>query len=130
MIICGENNATGSYMTSLFLDFGDRYKNEDNKNYKVDSTPIKHASDEDDNINSALPVGSSPTTSLILRLHGTSTGPRSRLMMSNLITIMGKMASNINSPTHWIETLYAIIIEVEGFDEQVLLELFDCLQMW
>ena len=62
-------------MTPLFSDFEDISKNEENNIDNVDSIPIEHASDEEGDANSALPIDSSPATLSTLRSHHTSKGP-------------------------------------------------------
>ena len=50
-------------------------------------------------------------------------------MMCDLITVMGEMASIVKNPTYWTGTLYARVMIVDRFDEQVLVEVFDFLQV-
>ena len=45
-------------------------------------------------------------------------------MMSDLLTMVGEMASAIRNPTHWMETFYARVMEVEEFEEQVMVEVW------
>ncbi|XP_039126549.1 uncharacterized protein LOC120262487 [Dioscorea cayenensis subsp. rotundata] len=63
-IICGEDSATGSYVTSLFSEFGERSKNEVNNNDdNVESAQAVNISDDDGDINPTPPIVSSPATS-------------------------------------------------------------------
>ena len=98
-------------MTSLFSDFEDISKNEENNIDNVDSIPIEHASDEEGDANSAPSVDGSHVTSSTLRSQRTIKGLRSPLMMSDLITVVGEMASAIKNSTHWTEIVYAKVME-------------------
>lgn len=49
--------------------------------------------------------------------------------MSDLIVVVGEMVSAIKNPTHFIEILYEMVMEIEGFENNVLIDLFDHLQL-
>lgn len=49
-------------------------------------------------------------------------------MMAELVIVVEEMTDAIKNPTHWSETLYSMVIEVEGYNEQVLENVFDYLQ--
>lgn len=48
-------------------------------------------------------------------------------MKSDLISDIHEMASAIRNPTHWSEFLFSKVMEVDGFEEQVLVDVFDYL---
>ncbi|XP_039121005.1 uncharacterized protein LOC120257637 [Dioscorea cayenensis subsp. rotundata] len=128
-IICGDDNATGSYAASLFSDFTDKTENEegDNDNGELDSVDL--ASDKEGNNGDSTPIGSSNlATSSTVRSQSNSKGPRSPSMMSDLLTIVDKMANAIQNPTYWIEILYERFMGVEGFTKHELVAVFDYLQ--
>ena len=50
-------------------------------------------------------------------------------MMTDLKSVVGEMASTIRNPTHWTKILYSKVVEVEGSEEHVLVDVFDYLQM-
>ena len=50
-------------------------------------------------------------------------------MMSDLITVVGEMVAAIKNPTHFTETLYEKVMKVGGFEEDVLVNVFDYLQL-
>ncbi|XP_039120076.1 uncharacterized protein LOC120256443 [Dioscorea cayenensis subsp. rotundata] len=127
-IICGEDYATASYATSMFSEFGDRSENEDNNLDNGDTTPLEHPSDDDDDDHSAPQVVSSPATSSTPRSQRSNRSQKGP-SMSDLLVVVGEMADAIKNPTHWTEYLYTKVMEVEGFDEAVLVDVFDYLQL-
>ncbi|XP_039115840.1 uncharacterized protein LOC120251371 [Dioscorea cayenensis subsp. rotundata] len=112
--ICGEYNATGEH--------------ESNNNNNFDEEPIEQPSDDDANANSAPPAVSSPATSSTPRSQRSSRGSKNPSMMGDLIVVVGEMASAIKNPTHWTESLYAKVMEVDGFEKKELVHVFDFLQ--
>lgn len=56
-------------------------------------------------------------------------GPKNTSMMGDLLIVMGEMVDAIKNPTYQTESLYAKVMKVEGFDEQVLIDVFDYLQL-
>ncbi|XP_039138769.1 uncharacterized protein LOC120276102 [Dioscorea cayenensis subsp. rotundata] len=127
-IICGEDSATGSYATSLYSDFGEKtIGDENNENENSDSPVDQPNSDDDGTGNSAPPIARSPATSSSMRSQRTK-GSKDIPMMVDLVTVVGEMAAAIRNPTHWSETLYSRVMEVEGFTEHVLEDVFDYLQ--
>ncbi|KAH7671934.1 hypothetical protein IHE45_09G020800 [Dioscorea alata] len=125
-IICGDDNATGSYAASLYSDFGDKYGSDDNENDNSESPNEQPISEGEGDGNSAPRVPASPATSSTFRAQR-SKGTKNNSMMSDLVYIVGEMAAAIKCPTHWSETLYAKVMEIEGFTEQSLEEVFDYL---
>ena len=61
--ICKKEDGMGSYATSLFSNFGDKFDNEENNNDNVESVQAEHVRNEDGDANSTPPIVSSPTTS-------------------------------------------------------------------
>ncbi|KAH7669179.1 Myb/SANT-like domain-containing protein, partial [Dioscorea alata] len=114
-VICGEDSATGAYATFVFAEFGDNSEHEGNNMDNFEEGPIEHPSDDDADANSAPPVVSSPATSAT---------PRSMSRHSRV----GEMAAAIKNPTHWTKSLYAKVMEVDGFDKKELVQVFDFLQ--
>lgn len=49
-------------------------------------------------------------------------------MMVELVIVVGEMDVVIKNPTHWSETLYSKMTEVDGYNEHVLENVFDYLQ--
>ncbi|KAH7672132.1 hypothetical protein IHE45_09G033200 [Dioscorea alata] len=117
-VICGEDTATGAYETSVFAELGD---NSEHENIR---------SDDDADANSAPPVVSSPATSATPRSMSqrSSKGSKNPSMMGDLIVVVGEMADAIKNPTHCTESLYAKVMEVDGFDKKELVQVFDFLQ--
>ncbi|XP_039141232.1 uncharacterized protein LOC120278518 [Dioscorea cayenensis subsp. rotundata] len=130
-LICGEDNATGSYATSMFDDFGDKSDHGGNNMDNFDESPVDQPSDDDADAdaNSAPPVVSSPATSSTPRSQRSSRGSKNPSMMGDLIIMVGEMASAIKNPTHWSETLYAKVMEVDGFHKKKLVDAFYYLQL-
>ncbi|XP_039140442.1 uncharacterized protein At2g29880-like [Dioscorea cayenensis subsp. rotundata] len=131
-VICGEDNATGVYATSVFADLGENSEHEGNNNNNFDEEPIEQPSDDDADANSAPPAVSSPVsipaTSSTPRSQRSSRGSKNPSMMGDLIVVVGEMASAIKNPTHWTESLYAKVMEVDGFEKKELVQVFDFLQ--
>ncbi|XP_039134144.1 uncharacterized protein LOC120271521 [Dioscorea cayenensis subsp. rotundata] len=127
-IICGDDNVTGAYAASLYAGFGDKSKYEGNIMENFDEGPVEQPSNDDADVNSAPPVVGSPATSSAQRLQRSSKGSKNPSMMGDLIIVVGEMASAIKNPTDWTETLYAKVIEVDGFQKKELLQVFDYLQ--
>ncbi|KAH7685606.1 Myb/SANT-like domain-containing protein, partial [Dioscorea alata] len=129
-VICGEDSATGAYATSVFTEFGDNSEHEGNNMDNFEEGPIEHPSDDDADANSAPPVVSSPATSATPRSMSrrSSKGSKNPSMMGDLIVVVGEMATAIKNPTHWTESLYAKVMEVDGFDKKELVQVFDILQ--
>ncbi|KAH7672066.1 hypothetical protein IHE45_09G029000 [Dioscorea alata] len=125
-IICGDDSATGSYATSLYSDLGDKYGSEDNDNDNNESPIDQHNSEGDGDGNSAPQVPSSPATSSTVRAKRAK-GGKNNSMMAELVHVVGEMAATIKCPTHWAETLYAKVMELEGFSEHSLEEVFNYL---
>ncbi|KAH7686092.1 hypothetical protein IHE45_04G081400 [Dioscorea alata] len=128
-IICGDDTATGSYATSLYSDFGEKYGSEDNENdnESPNEQPNEQPNSEGDGDGNSVPhVPSSPATSSTFRAQRAK-GAKNNSMMSELVNVVGEMAAAIKCPTHWSETLYAKVMELEGFSEQSLEEVFDYL---
>lgn len=50
-------------------------------------------------------------------------------MMSDFLVIMGEMADTIKNPTHQTKILYTKVMKVEGFYNQVLVDVFYYLQL-
>ncbi|KAH7679087.1 hypothetical protein IHE45_06G036000 [Dioscorea alata] len=123
-IICGDDNATGSYATSLYYDFGEKFGSEDNENDINESPNEQPNSEGDGDGNFAPPVPSSPATSSTFRAQRAK-GGKNNSMMAELVNVVGEMAAAIKCPTHWSETLYAKVMELEGFNDQSLEEVFD-----
>ncbi|KAH7679248.1 Myb/SANT-like domain-containing protein [Dioscorea alata] len=115
-VICGDDNATGAYATSVFAELGDNNsENEGNNMNNFNDSPVEQPSDDDADANSAPPVMSSPATSSAPRSQRSSRGSKNPSMMGDLIVVIGEMASAIKNPTHWIEILYAKVMEVFDF---------------
>lgn len=127
-IICGDDYATGYYATSMFSEFEVPSEHEDDNPDNGDSPPMDHGSDEDCDVHSAPPIVNSPATSSTPRSQRSNRGPKNNSMMGDLLVVVGEMADAIKNPTHWTETLYTKVMEVEGFDEQVLVDVFDYLR--
>ncbi|KAH7663054.1 Myb/SANT-like domain-containing protein, partial [Dioscorea alata] len=123
-IICGDDNATGSYATSLYSDLGEKYGFEDNENDNNDSPTKQQHSEGDGEGNSAPHVPSSPVTSSTFRAQRAKRGNNNSIM-AELVTVVGEMAAVIKCPTPWAEILYGKVMELEGFSEQTLEEVFD-----
>lgn len=66
-IINADDNAIGSYATSLYSDFGEKYGNEDNENENNESPNEQPNSEGDEDGDFAHPVASSPVTSSTFR---------------------------------------------------------------
>ncbi|KAH7679037.1 hypothetical protein IHE45_06G033000 [Dioscorea alata] len=115
-IICGDDSAIGSYATSLYADLGDKYGSDDNDNDNNESPIDQPNSEGDGDGNSAPQVPSSSATSR-----------ENNSMMAELVHVVGEMVAAIKCPTHWSETLYAKVMELDGFTEQSLEEVFDYL---
>ncbi|XP_039134234.1 uncharacterized protein LOC120271626 [Dioscorea cayenensis subsp. rotundata] len=127
-IICGEDSATGSYATSLYSDFGEKTIGDKNNENENSDSPVDQPNSDDDGAgNSAPPIARSPATSSSMRSQRTK-GSKDIPMMADLVTVVGEMAAAIRNPTHWSETLYSRVMEVEGFIEHVLEDVFDYLQ--
>lgn len=127
-IIYGEDSPTRSYAISLYSDFGEKtVGDEDNENENLESPGQQANSDDDSAGNSAPPVARTPAMSSSLRSQLTK-GSKGIPMMADLVTIVREMATAIRSPTHWSETHYSRVMEVEGFSEHVLEDVFDYLQ--
>jgi len=131
-IICGDDNATGSYATSLYSDFGDKFGSDDNDNENNES-PTEQQISESDGDGQSVPrvpnsprVPTSPATSSTFRAQRAK-GAKNNSMMSDLVYVVGEMAAAIKCPTHWSETLYGKVMEIQGFSEQSLEEAFDYL---
>ncbi|KAH7679314.1 hypothetical protein IHE45_06G050400 [Dioscorea alata] len=125
-IICGDNNATGSYAMWLYSNFGDKYGSGDNEN-ENNELPIKQPNSEGDGDGNSVPrVRSSPATSSTVRAQWAK-GTKNNSMMAKLVNVVGEMAASIKCPTHWSETLYEKVMELKGFSEQSLEEVFDYL---
>ncbi|KAH7687471.1 hypothetical protein IHE45_04G167500 [Dioscorea alata] len=108
-IICGDDTATGSYATSLYSDFGEKYGSEDNENdnESPNEQPNEQPNSEGDGDGNSVPhVPSSPATSSTFRAQRAK-GAKNNSMMSELVNVVGEMAAAIKCPTHWSETLYA-----------------------
>ncbi|KAH7663734.1 Myb/SANT-like domain-containing protein, partial [Dioscorea alata] len=128
-VICGDDNATGVYATSVFADLEDNNSdNEGNNMHNFDEVPIQQPSDDDADANSAPPILSSPASSSTPRSQRSSRGSKNPSMMGDLIVVVGEMASAIKNPTHWTESLYAKVMEVDGFEKKELVQVFDFLQ--
>ncbi|KAH7688926.1 Myb/SANT-like domain-containing protein, partial [Dioscorea alata] len=129
-VICGEDSATGAYVTSVFAELGDNSEHEGNNMENFDDGPVEHPSDDDADANSAPPVVSSPATSATPRSTSqrSSRGSKNPSIMGDLIVVVGEMAAAIKNPTHWTESLYAKVMEVPGFDKKELVQVFDFLQ--
>ncbi|KAH7683610.1 hypothetical protein IHE45_05G194500 [Dioscorea alata] len=128
-IICGDDNATGAYATFVFADLGGNgSENEGNNMHDFDEVPVQQPSDDDADANSAPPVVSSPVSSSTPRSQRSSRGSKNPSMMGDLIVVVGEMASAIKNPTHWTESLYAKVMEVDGFEKKELVQVFDFLQ--
>ncbi|KAH7690398.1 Myb/SANT-like domain-containing protein [Dioscorea alata] len=108
-IICGDDNATGSYATSLYSDSGEKYGSEDNENYNNESPTDQPNSEGDGDGNSAPHVPSSPASSSMFRVQWAKRGNNNSMMC----------------PTPWAEILYGKVKELEGFNEQSLKDVFD-----
>ena len=104
-------------MKSLFLDFGDRSKYESNTIDNIESSLTEHVNEKAGDTNFTTQVVNSPTTPSTLMSRCTRKRPRSPLMMCDLITVMGEMASIVKNPTYWTGTLYARVMIVDRFDE-------------
>ncbi|XP_039130813.1 uncharacterized protein LOC120267181 [Dioscorea cayenensis subsp. rotundata] len=127
-IICGEDSATGSHATSLYSDFGEKTIGDKNNENENSDSPVDQPNSDDDGAgNSAPPIARSPATSSTMRSQRTK-GSKDIPMMADLVTVVGEMAAAIRNPTHWSETLYSRVMEVEGFTEHVLEDVFDYLQ--
>lgn len=48
--------------------------------------------------------------------------------MADLITVVGEMVAAIKNPMHWAKILYSRVMEIEGFDEEFLEEVFNYIQ--
>ncbi|KAH7669120.1 Myb/SANT-like domain-containing protein [Dioscorea alata] len=128
-VICGDDNATGVYATSMFADLGDNnLENEGNNMQNFDEVPIQQPSDDDADANSAPPVLSSPASSSTPRSQRSSRGSKNPSMMGDLIVVVREMASAIKNPTNWTESLYAKVMEMDGFEKKELIQVFDFLQ--
>ncbi|KAH7681163.1 Myb/SANT-like domain-containing protein [Dioscorea alata] len=128
-VICGDDNATGAYATSVFAELGDNNsENEGNNINNLNDSPVEQPSDDDADANSAPPVMSSPATSSTPRSQRSSRASKNPSMMGDLIVVVGEMASAIKNPTHWTESLYAKVMDVDGFDKKELVQVFDFLQ--
>ncbi|KAJ0978658.1 hypothetical protein J5N97_014132 [Dioscorea zingiberensis] len=53
---------------------------------------------------------------------------KSALVISHLIDVVEKVADAIKNPTHWSEVLYERVMELDGFPDVLLEEVFDHLQ--
>lgn len=113
-IICGKGNATGSYITSLFLEFEDRSENDDNNNHNDESRQPEPMS-----VKMVIPTlphqfqASRPRHHL--RGHKIPTWQqKSPSMVSDLITVVGDMAATIKYPTHFTKILYEKVMDAEG----------------
>ncbi|KAH7669501.1 Phosphoserine phosphatase domain 2-containing protein [Dioscorea alata] len=90
--------------------------------------PVEQANSDDDGIgNSAPPIVSSLATSSSLRSQRTK-GTKGIPMMADLVTVVGEMVAAIRNPANWSEALYSRVMQVEGFSEHVLQDVFDYLQ--
>lgn len=115
-------------MTSLFLEFADRSESEDLNNDNIESAPFDHASEEEGEENSTPPIASSSATSTTIRSQCNSKGPSNPFIMSDLIVLVSEMADAIKNSTHWTETVYAKVMDVDGFSKQELVQVLDYLQ--
>ncbi|XP_039138787.1 uncharacterized protein At2g29880-like [Dioscorea cayenensis subsp. rotundata] len=127
-IICGDDNATGAYATSLYANFSDKSEAEGNNMENFDEGPVELPSDDDADVNSAPPIVGSPATSSAQRSQHSSRGSKNPSMMGDLIIVVGEMAAAIKNPTHWTEPLYAKVMEIDGFQKKELVQVFDYLQ--
>ncbi|XP_039141264.1 uncharacterized protein LOC120278583 [Dioscorea cayenensis subsp. rotundata] len=121
-VICGEDNAIGMYAMSVFADLGDNSEHEGNNNNNFDEELVEQPSDDDADANFAPPVVSIPATSSTPRSQRSRRGSKNPSMMGDLIVVVGEMASTIKNPTHWIESLYAKVMEVDGFEKKELVQ--------
>ncbi|KAH7685718.1 hypothetical protein IHE45_04G058800 [Dioscorea alata] len=109
-MICGEDNALGSYTTCIFSYFGDKLENEENNNDNIQLVQVEPVSDKDGDANSTPLVASSPATSLTQWTQHTSKGTKNPSMLSDPLVVVDEMASTIKNLTHWTKTLYERVI--------------------
>lgn len=95
----------------------------------MESILLEHPSEEDGVPNSVPPVASSLAFSSTQKLPRPTKATRNTSMMSDLIIVVGEMAVAIRNLTHWSEILYSKVMEVEGFEEHVLVDVFDYLKI-
>ncbi|XP_039119311.1 uncharacterized protein LOC120255571 [Dioscorea cayenensis subsp. rotundata] len=96
---------------------------------KFNEVTVEQPSDDDADANSARSIVGNPATSSTPRSQRSSRGSKNPSIMGDLIVVVGEMASAIKNPTHLMETLYAKVMEADGFYKKELIEVFDYLQL-
>ncbi|KAJ0963508.1 hypothetical protein J5N97_028630 [Dioscorea zingiberensis] len=125
-IICGDDHATGSYAKSIFENFGERVDLEDNMS--GDATPVApNTVRPNENNTEVLPSPPSSTSVRPVR-EKKRAREKSAPVISHLIDVVEKVADAIKNPTHWSEVLYERVMELDGFPDVLLEEVFDHLQ--
>ncbi|KAJ0985961.1 hypothetical protein J5N97_004317 [Dioscorea zingiberensis] len=128
-IICGEDQATGSYATSIFSDFGPAGADDVDTDTAV--PPAAEQSDDDVIGNFAPPAVDTPAGSTSVN-RASLVARRARVqndeVMVDLIKAVDHMADAIKNPSHWSELLYSRVMEVQGFIDRELEVVFDYLE--
>lgn len=126
-VVCDEVNATGSYAASVYSDFGERSENEEFNMDNIESVPV-NVSDEEPDMNSTPAILNCPAMSSTIRSVRLARDENTRMV--DQISVMNRMLAALQNSTHWYEILYARVMEVDGFNCKVLVEVFDYLQEW
>ncbi|KAJ0965638.1 hypothetical protein J5N97_026776 [Dioscorea zingiberensis] len=128
-IICGDDHATGSYASSIFDNFGVSVDLEDHNDREA-PTAAANMVRPNDNTTQPLPSSISPPSSTSVRPARAKKRKRESngAAISNLIDVVDKVADAIKNPTHWSEILYERVMELDGFPEELLEDVFDHLQ--
>ncbi|KAJ0978680.1 hypothetical protein J5N97_014154 [Dioscorea zingiberensis] len=125
-IICGDDHASGSYAKVNFENFGERVDLEDNMS--GDATPVApNTVRPNENNTEVLPSPPSSTSVRPVR-EKKRAREKSALVISHLIDVVEKVADAIKNPTHWSGVLYERVMELDGFPDVLLEEVFDHLQ--
>ncbi|XP_039133280.1 uncharacterized protein LOC120270346 [Dioscorea cayenensis subsp. rotundata] len=128
-IICGDDNATGSYATSMFANIEERLEEEDMElEGEPNEIPVNNEDNSDQNISPPVHSSSLPSTPIRTQ-RGTRRGNAqvNGASIADLILAVDRMGAAMENPALMTSMIYNKVFEVEGFEDNQLEEVFDYL---